>query len=135
MTTVLQKEMLDSKLRDFLYSKAIQFRSGIAAECATYEEGFVFQWIPYERKRVGMLKYKGIEVALYYRLASSSFRPEPGLKLPENTISESDNRCWLVIPLLGTASPDYVQALETKCNQLQKENNLLRGLVNEFHLG
>ncbi len=72
-----------------------------------------FSYVIYDNNcRIGVAKYKGMEVALFFKRAVKELEPGPADPVPEQTITDPEG-AWIRVDLLDTTAVDFQRGVST----------------------
>jgi hypothetical protein len=84
-----------------------------------------YEQLAYKTDRVGVIKYKGIEVSLMYKRVTLVLQPLPEDPVPEGTLPDSED-VWIRHDLFGMSVRQQHQYVRTEIESAEKESGLLQ---------
>lgn len=114
---VLEVDLIKKQDREKVALAARFVNTGPEAEQLAGQEGFGYRKLDL-KGRVGVLTYKGAEVALLFERRVTEVEPGPVDPVPESTVTDPE-QVWVRMDLVEL--PKRVRAREGRAEQLQQE--------------
>lgn len=145
---------MKSEDRNFALKKIAKINTGIEAKSFAVKEGYTSLGIPTGPEagkwtysdidlhgRVGILKYKGIEIALFIHRQLSPHRITPDTPISEMKLKNPDD-AWMKLDLTGLSARqarrptmDIIRNLERENDTLKKRITLKEAIIHQLEAG
>lgn len=125
---------------DLLKQTDREHAAAVASFVATGEEAYKlagqegFRYVDLDlRRRIGVVEYKGVEIALLFNRQITELEPGPADPVPQRALKNPDN-AWLVVDLLDTDDVEKKKGQTNRVHALMGQVNRLQMLWEEEQL-